>query len=238
MFTVRLAELNIGIDNRFPFVERQCAGYISELPPDFAVSVGKDDIEKERSMSEDSFSDGYLESICLYRAIAMELPRYDAFLMHCSAVETGGRCYAFAAKSGTGKTTHTKLWRRMLGDSLRVINGDKPIMRFIDGRLCACGTPWAGKEMLNTNAVSPLAGICFLFQSPDNTIKRLSPSEALQRTANQIIIPRDAYGAARTLDLVSKMLTEIPAWLLGCNISQEAAKLSYETMTTDRSEVT
>lgn len=230
MFVIRIAGLSIGIENKYEYVKKQCHGYIHQGEPDFSVFASEEALDAEKKLYPQALDDGYVESVCIYREIALKLPLYDAFLMHAAVVAVDGYAYGFSAKSGTGKTTHTRMWHKLLGDRMTVINGDKPIFRFIDGKLFAFGTPWAGKEMMNTNTSAPLAGICFLHQSPDNSISRLSPQKALERIVCQILIPKDPLIAARTLDLISKLLTDVPFWSLGCNISVDAAKLCFETM--------
>ncbi len=230
MFVIKIADIRIGINNTYEYVKKQCSGYIVDEEPDFCVSVTRQQLIEEKKLYDFELEMGYIESVCIYREIALKLPSYNAFLMHASVVAVDGVAYAFSAKSGTGKTTHTRLWHELLGNRMTVVNGDKPILRFLDGVLYAFGTPWAGKEMMNTNTSAPLGGICFLHQSPENTITRLIPKTALERVVHQILIPKDPLIAATTLDLVSKMLTNIPLWSLGCNISADAAKLCFETM--------
>lgn len=230
MFVISIAGINIGIDNRYPFVKQHCRDFITDAEPEFCVSVTDGQIERERACSEHSFDNGYLESVCIYRDIAMQLPSYDAFLMHAAVVRFEDNAYAFSAKSGTGKTTHIKLWRRTLGEGLTVINGDKPVLRYFDGKLFACGTPWGGKEGLYSNSMAPLKSICFIARGADNRIERLSAAQALGLVAHQILIPKDKDCAGKTLDMISRMIGEIPIYRLYCNISEEAARLSYDTM--------
>ena len=234
MFVIELAGINILIDNKYEYAEKLCRNYISKKEPDFKVKVTEAEIAKESLASDLDNSEGkyngYLESICIYRQIAVKLPEYDAFLMHAAVVETDGYAYAFAAKSGTGKTTHIRMWHRLLGDRMNVINGDKPIMRFFGGELYACGTPWSGKEMMNNNTKAPLKGICFIYRAQNNTISKINVKEAIERIANQIIIPKNPYAASMTLELISKTLINTPVWSLGCNISVDAARVSYEAM--------
>lgn len=231
MFTIRIAGLNISIINKFDFVKNICAGYIvDDTAIDFQVSVSDEEFERERINTDSSFSDGFIESVCIYRNIAKQLPEYNAFVFHCAAVEYDGKAFCFAAKSGTGKTTHIKLWHNILGDKLKAINGDKPIMRIIDDMIYVCGTPWSGKEMLNTNVTVPLKSICAISRSETNSIRRLSKHEALNTVLNHIFIPDKDEVLNKTIDNIAVVIDKIPMWSLKCNISEEAAKLSFDTM--------
>ena len=163
MFTIEIAGLTIGIEHKYSWVKKQCKDYIVQSQPNFTVSVSQDDIEKESIASSGAFSPAYCESVCIYRAICMKLPEYDAFLLHSAVVEVDGNAYAFVAPSGTGKSTHVALWCDYFGNRARVINGDKPIVRLSnDGRVYVYGTPWCGKEGYNINTYAPLKAICFI----------------------------------------------------------------------------
>lgn len=231
MFVIKIADLKIAIDNKYEFVKNVCRNYIIEDDDyQFAVSVTDKELADERIASGDNFNDGFIESICIYRNIALELPKFNAFVMHCASIEVDGRAYCFAAKSGTGKTTHIKLWRRTFGEKVHVINGDKPIMRFIDDVLYVCGTPWGGKENLNTNVMVPIGSVCFIHQSTVNAIKRITPHEALGKLLQQAFISKDQNNASLTVDLIGRMLEVTPMWSLGCNISTEAALTAHDSM--------
>ncbi len=231
MFIIKIADIRIAIENKYEFVRTICSDYIVDGEQfDFLVSASEDEISKERTASGDTFHDGYLESICLYRNIAKQLPFYNAFVIHCASIEVNGDAYCFAAKSGTGKTTHIKLWRKTFGEKVHVINGDKPIFRLINGKIFVCGTPWCGKEGLNSNVMFPLKSICFLKQAQDNAIVSLSNHDALGKLLQQAFISNDKEIDFMTIDFLGKLIETTPIWMLSCNISQEAAQLSYNAM--------
>lgn len=232
MIKIKIADLIVGIDNRYGFVERQCADYIfsGDAEADFCVRADDQDIEKEKSSSDQVFSDGYIESVCVYRNICNELPRYDAFLLHASVIECDGVAYAFSAPSGTGKSTHTRLWLERFGERARIINGDKPILRFVDGRLTVYGTPWCGKEGYNVNASSPFGALCFINRAEKNSIVRADPSVAVMKLFGQILLPEDEEKASLLLDLLDRMMTQYPVYELYCNMSPEAADVAYNGM--------
>ena len=150
MFCIKIADIPVGIDNRYPYVWNMCREFeVKNVNPAFTVSVSEEEISEEQA-GELSYSRGYCESLCLYRKICCRLARYDAFLMHSAVIAVDGRAYVFTAPSGTGKTTHIRLWLELFGNRAQVINGDKPVFRFMDDVLYACGTPWRGKEWLGS----------------------------------------------------------------------------------------
>ncbi|MBR5449286.1 MAG: hypothetical protein IKV43_04775, partial [Clostridia bacterium] len=118
MITIKVAGLAIGIDNRFEYITRLAADYLTDEPPLFTVRATDDDIAEEAKMTDVKFPDGYLESIVAYRKIAEILPSYDAFVFHGAVLNYDGRAVAFTAKSGVGKTTHTRLWLSEFGEKV------------------------------------------------------------------------------------------------------------------------
>ena len=231
MFKIKIADLVIEIDNRYDFVKRMCRDYIEENAPAlFSVRASDSDLEEEKAASEEIFSDGYIESICVYRHICNKLPLYNAFLLHASVIEVDGMAYAFSAPSGTGKSTHTRLWLDRFGERARIINGDKPIMRFSGDELIVYGTPWCGKEGYNINTSSPLSALCFLNRGQENKIARCDEGSAVMKLFHQILLPQDEETANALFELLDKMVCNIPIYELYCNISPEAAEVAYNGM--------
>ena len=146
-------------------------------------------------------------------------------------MECDGFAYAFSAASGTGKSTHTSLWLEHFGDRARIINGDKPIFRFVDGKLRAYGTPWCGKEGFNVNADAPLSAICFIERGSKNEISRIDASEAVMRMFTQILMPPEESAIDVLFPLLEKMLTSLPCFVLKCTISDEAVTVAYNAFT-------
>ncbi len=233
MIRIRMADLNIEIQNRYPYAEKLCREFLAEFEePDIAVFVTDEELAAEREIDPYHSTDGYLEGICIYRKIALELPRFDAMVFHASVVALDGEAYAFAAHSGTGKSTHTDLWLRVFGDRATIINGDKPIFRLIDGRWQAFGTPWRGKEGLGGNSSAPLKAICFLERGKENVAAPLDTAAAVSRLFSQVLMPKDLAKADKHLSLLDDLITKTPTYLLHCNMLPEAALVSHEAMST------
>ena len=226
-----IAGLRVEIKNEYPFTTRFCAKYLSEdqaSSPDVVAFATPSEIEEERA-SGPQFSDGYLENICIYRSMCLQMPSFDRMLLHAAILEYDGSAYAFLGRSGTGKSTHTALWLKYL-DGAKIVNGDKPILSITDGGVIAYGTPWMGKEGRGEKTSAPLKGLCFLQQAKENSIRRLTPSETASKLFMQILIPSEEGAAARTLELADTLIQTVPAWLLCCDISDEAVRCSFESM--------
>lgn len=233
MFKIKIADIIVSVENVYSHVEYVCKDYIYKGEDyDFSVKSSVIAINDERKKITDAhlFSDAYIENIYIYRQICLNLLRYDAFVMHAAVIGVGNSAFAFTAKSGTGKSTHISLWKRLLGEKVYVINGDKPVLRFIDNKLYVYGTPWCGKEMWNTNVRAELKNLCFLERGEVNEIEALSPGDSVSLIMKQILIPKDSFGVIKTFDLVDRMLKNVALWKLKCNISIEAAVVAYEKM--------
>ena len=234
MFDIQIARLKIRIDNQYRFVEQLCRDYIvtDGVEPNLLVRVDADEVQAEMAVAEVQVTEAYAESVCVYRKICRELPtRFQSFLMHCAVIEYQGEGYAFAAKSGTGKSTHISLWRKHFGEGVKIVNGDKPILRFgKDGRLYAYGTPWCGKEGWQRNTKAPLKGICFIERAPTNSIRQIGADEAVMLVFHQILTPSDMETVDALFPLLDRTLREVPCYILGCNISEEAAEVAYNGM--------
>ena len=260
MFCVQIAEVLVAIENRYAFSERLCADYIVNIAPDecsFSVSATPEEIAAENS-DEGTFSPAYCESLALYRKICTRMLDYDAFLLHAAVVSHAGRGFAFAAKSGTGKSTHVAQWMRALGDDVTVVNGDKPILRWqggeakgagapsgtpggeavevacdqLAGEFVAYGTPYCGKENWGQNTSVPLHAVCFIERcepgEPDRLSRLEDDGEIVARIMNQILMPNDPVLAARQLDLLDRLVSSVPFYVLRCTPTPAAFDAAFQ----------
>lgn len=244
-FTICLAGRNIQASVLFPSTKAFVRDYLTDAQPDFSVAVTPEDIaaEREKSALEDEregvptrpYPDEYLETLALYRHIVEHTPVYGTVLMHGSAIAVDGEAYMFIAKSGTGKSTHTRLWREMLGDRAVMVNDDKPLVSVTDEGVLVHGTPWDGKHRLSTNIAVPLRAICVLERSETNRIEPLTPKEVFQSLLNQTYRPSDTDMLIRTIVALKHLSPRVSFWRLGCNMDPEAAVVSFGAMsrTTD-----
>lgn len=236
-----IAELNIAVNSLYNEVHCLCADYLAAgLPVDFLVETGQADIDRERELSarEAAYeglplrqhSDEYLETLAVYRKIAEMLPAYDTFLFHGSCISVDGRGYLFTAKSGMGKSTHTRLWRELLGKRAVMVNDDKPLIRITEEGPVIYGTPWNGKHRLGSNLQVPLKALCILEQAPKNSIEPICWDDAYPMLLQQTYRPADIDAMRRTLVLLDRLAGEVPLWRMKCNMDIEAAQLAYDTM--------
>lgn len=201
---------------------------------DSCITIEKEDVIAEYNLACEhnaaANSKKELASLALYRKICAVALKNQAFLMHGALIEYEGKGYLFTAKSGTGKTTHINLWKQVFGeDKVTVVNGDKPIIRFIEDRVYAYGTPWCGKEGYNVNTKVELCALVFVDRAVENSISKISDTLALPRIFSQIMIA-DSADLEKQLELVDRLLEKVPTYLLKCNMEPDAAIVAYSGM--------
>lgn len=206
----------------------------------FPVVTLQEDIqfERERSRREAEYeghpyvdyADPYLETLAVYRKIAEKMPQYDTVLFHGSCVAVDGRGYLFTAPSGTGKSTHTWLWRQLLGERATMVNDDKPLLHIGQEATAAFGTPWNGKHHLGCRMAVPLKGLCVLERAPVNRIERIEKRDAFLPLLQQVYRPADSAGMRKTMELLEILAGTVPLYRLYCLPDLDAARLAYEVM--------
>ena len=232
MANYQFAGVVVRIQNRYPFLEKQCAEFRCDdaLTPEITLQVTDEELQRENDATGHRFSPGYIESICIYRRLCLEMPGFQGLFLHSSVIRVNGRGIAFLAPSGTGKTTHTALWQQLPDLDVTVINGDKPIIRLADGAPVAYGTPWAGKENLYKNECVTLTDLCFLERCTENSCEPISREEALKAIVHQLILPKDAGNMVRTLELLDRLLRSCRLWKIRCNTDPQAAVIASSTI--------
>ena len=238
--TYRLAGHTVEIESVYPQVHTLCAAYRVDDPPEYVITTTEADIAFERAKSArenlqegapvQEYESSYLETLAVYRKLAQLLVQDDILLMHGAVVAVDGQAYLFTAKSGTGKTTHTRLWMQQFGDRAVMVNGDKPLIHITREGATVYGTPWDGKEHLSRNMACPLKAVCILTRSKTNYIERISPKEALMMLCQQSYRPAQPAALRKTLALVDLLSSSVPLYQLGCNMEPEAALVAYHGM--------
>jgi hypothetical protein len=159
-----------------------------------------------------------------------KLLQHGGLMLHSSAVVVDGRAYLFTADSGTGKSTHTGLWLKKFGDRAYILNDDKPAIRREEDGWYAYGTPWSGKYDISRNLRVPLAGIACVNRGAENSIQPFGGLEAIQAILKQVNRPKGMEFRMSLMELLDRLLTEVPVWKLYCNMDLSAAEVSYSAM--------
>jgi hypothetical protein len=155
----------------------------------------------------------------------------NTLLTHASSVIYDGKAYLFLGKSGTGKSTHSRMWQTAL-DGVVLMNDDHPVLRAEDGIVTAYGSPWSGKTPCYKNISAPLGGIIRIVRAPHNKAVRLAPIQAyasLMTSCSGMTWDRElADGKDRTLQAV---VSRTPCWVMECLPDEDAAKVCMSAVT-------
>ena len=159
------------------------------------------------------------------------LAENNAIAMHSSTIVADERAVLFLGESGTGKSTHTRLWRESIEGAI-LLNDDSPIVRIVDGEVRVYGSPWSGKTPCYKNEYYPIAGFCRLTQAPHNRIKRLLPLMAIGALLPSCppIFAHDEHLQDLICSTIGKVLSSVGVFSLECLPNTEAAELSYNTI--------
>ena len=237
MALYRMAGLYVEMSPKYEHLKRYAEKYLCEegcvVSGDAEViKVGlPDSFIAERQRIDPHLSLEECEYIWFGFAFACKLIEKNGFVLHSSAVMYEDNAYLFSADSGTGKSTHTSFWRDVFGkDKTVIINDDKPAIRLIDGRFCACGTPFSGKSDTSANVVYPIKALCFIYRSNKNEIRRMAPSEVLNYMFDQTLRPKKEELLAHLLEVLDGFLSNVPVYRLGVMYSPESARFAYEAI--------
>ena len=236
----KIADVIISVSSLYDSVHEYCRDYESTGKPDFEVNISQNDIDHERERSVKTAlaegrkpydaSDDYLEELAVYRKISERMPYYDTFLFHGSCIAVDGVGYLFTAASGTGKSTHSKLWREYLGDRAVMVNDDKPLIKVSDNGVIIYGTPYNGKHRLGENISVPLKAVAVLERAEKNFAVPVNVPEVYPRMLQQMYRPSDPVALARSMAALDKMLAQTELYRLGCNMDISAAQTAYNAM--------
>lgn len=237
-FKMKIAGSVAAVDSLFDSTPHYLKAYLTEDAPDFSVTVTESDLRFEQAELDKEaleegfrrrkFTDPFLERAAIQRAFAEFLFDRDILLIHGSTVAVDGRAYLFAAKSGTGKSTHTRLWREVFGDRARMINDDKPFLSLEHGKIMLCGAPWSGKHGLHSNICVPLQGICILERGAQNRIWPITAEDAMPRLLHQSYCPEGAQMQHQAL--INRLASSVSLWRMTCNRERNAASTAFFAM--------
>ena len=230
----RIAGFTVRMNCTTEFMRQVCAAYrIGEKDIDAEKCLDLCYTDEERrkyeqeGMNHPTFEYGYT-----FLRFSNEIVERGAFCFHASAISVDGEGLLFSADSGTGKSTHARLWKEyMTGHKVIPVNDDKPTIRFTYGKPYVCGTPWSGKHTLNTNIEVPVKALVFLEQGTENQIEEVPAERAFPLVLPQILGGRaNQAQVAALMGLLDRFLREISIYRLSCTISGAAVRLVYDTV--------
>ena len=233
-FSIKIADLPVGISCTHPHLSDVCSEYLTDEAPLFSVGADEEHKEELRKFflgSSQVFSDAFLESVAVQEKVCAAVLDYDAAVFHAALISFDGQGIAFAAPSGTGKTTQYRLWKLLFGDEIQMLCGDKPVIEIEHGGTTVFPSPWRGKENMGNRITAPLGGIIILEQEKENSIRRLLPREAAGRIYLQFMFSRKTKEQLLAVcSLEHRLLSTVPVWLLKNRGDEASAMLCRETI--------
>lgn len=182
------------------------------------------------SVAPDSPDCGLVLTSMLRIAFAQAILRRDGISIHASAVAADGKAWLFLGKSGTGKSTHARLWLRNIPGS-RLLNDDNPAVRLVDGKAVAFGTPWSGKTQCYRNESSPIGGIVRLVQGDADIFTKKDEVAALVALLPSCsVVHSDAALQSLLCDTLARLIELVPVGELKCLPDNESAIICYNNL--------
>lgn len=170
----------------------------------------------------------YALDTALMLLYAFASAEFDTLLLHASVVEYDGRGYIFLGKSGTGKSTHSRLWTGNIAGAT-LLNDDNPVVRIIDGTVYVYGSPWSGKTPCYVSRKVEAGGIVRLQQAPHNRLTRLPAVRAYAALLPSCSSMKWDHEMASALhSTISHVIARVPVYSLECRPDREAALMCCE----------
>ena len=237
---MKIAGHTARVTSLFESTPQYFRSYLTDAPAELSVSVCREDIAFEQAdLLEEAhrdgfkpriFTDPFLERAAIQRAFAEYLFDHSILLFHGSAIAVDGKGYLFTAHSGTGKSTHTRLWQQTFGDRAVMVNDDKPFLELRPDGIWLHGSPWSGKHGLDANICVPLQGLCILERGKENHIVPIDAEEALPMLRKQAYRPLAPEKEAVFLQLTEQLSRTASLWKMACNKESTAATVAYQAM--------
>lgn len=229
MNTYKIAELKLNMKAEGKLLREQAYKYLSDKSMAVDISINLcDDFLMKRQGENPHLTIDECEYIWTGSEFYHKILDFNGFMLHASAVAMDSKAYLFSAKSGTGKSTHTRLWQEYFGeDRVFIINDDKPVLRDVNDRFYVYGTPWSGKSYKNLDIKVPLQSIIFIERAETNWINRIESKQAIKFILDQTLRPGEIEKMDKLLSLIKKLLKAVPVYKMGCNISEGAVSMAY-----------
>ena len=235
---IELAGIPVEVSLRYGQNEEFLQDYICDRAPAFSLSPADDDLAAAlAAFDRQAESDGtprreypaaFLERNALHAMLAEKFPEYGVLLMHGSAFAMDGEGIILTAKSGVGKSTHARFWREVYGDRVRMINDDKPLIRFSAEGIRVYGSPWDGKHHLSSNSSVPLRAVAVLHRDTVNHIAAMAKPDAFSAVLRQFYHPYGASAGRAAVELIGRLTREAAFYSLGCTCDASAAVVAKE----------
>ncbi len=242
-FTAEIADVPFEVRCRCRETEECLKDYRTDKTPEFVIDFPEDERAAfweygktvwarypDPEAAIGAGKEAFIENGTIQWMLSKKLSTYGAFYLHSSAICLDGEAYLFMAPPGTGKSTHTRLWRETFGDRAWMINDDRPFLRIFEGCVRAYGTPWMGQRRLGCNGSAPLKAGAWLLRGSGNRIEPLAKAEAFPVIYREAQILPDRTLKKSLAGHIKTLLDMVPFYRLRCNMETEAAYTAMRGM--------
>lgn len=226
----------------YEFVHGDVTGMFGRTENGFLLTLkqqGKADFNLWHNMGENNiFVAGNLHAeLChfaMWVGVGLMFAPYGIVAIHGSCIVHSNQAVLFLGESGTGKSTHSRLWRENVEGTF-LLNDDSPFLRVEDGKVWAYGSPWSGKTPCYKQERYELKGCVRLSQAPYNKIEKL-PFLSAYGAIHPSCPPVFAYDEMlydHISNFIGDLLSSVPCYHLLCLPDKEASLLSFKTIFVD-----
>ncbi|MDD6212488.1 MAG: hypothetical protein PUB22_05025 [Clostridiales bacterium] len=190
----------------------------------YALYQEKEDRSAEIQLAKDQLQDMCFDTVftSLF-ALERHMILRDSLILHCAYIQYQGKGILFSAPSGVGKSTQAGLWEQFRGS--KTLNGDRALLRKIDGVWSACGWPVCGSSDICELGDTPIHGIVMLRQGTVNHITALTPIQAFSELYAQITINQWNRGfVQRAMERIEDLIMQVPVYQLTCDMTEDAVR--------------
>ena len=209
--------------------KKYCGNFLTDEEANYVITLTEEDLINERNTSSTGKVYVNEEISALYRKIAEILVEENIVVFHSSSFMVNGKGFLITARSGVGKSTHSRNLKEYIGDDFVYINDDKPLLKVNENKVTVYSNPWNGKERKGNNNSAPLKAIFFLARSETNTYcKIVNKEEIYVKMLSQIYLPRDKAKREKALKVADAILKNINFYEINVTKDIESAKMTYE----------
>ena len=228
-FKIKIVDKVLEINAFNESTKRYCKDFLSEEESNYVITMTEEDLKNERTTSETGKVYVNEEISALYRRIANLLVEENIVVFHGSSFMVDNNGFLITARSGVGKSTHSRNLKEYIGDRFIYINDDKPLLKVNENSVTVYGTPWNGKERKSNDVSAPLRAILFLSRGETNTYRKIVNKEEIYvKMLSQIYLPRDKAKREKALKVADAILKNINFYEINVTKDIESAKMTYE----------
>jgi hypothetical protein len=212
-------------------------GFLLSLKPENEESLNLWHNKDEDKVLINGNLSAMLYRFALWIGFGLMTVPYKTIAIHSSCIVYNNKAVLFLGESGTGKSTHTRLWRKNIEGAF-LLNDDSPILRVEDGKIWAYGSPWSGKTPCYKQERYELKACVRLSQAPYNQISKSSILQAYG-AIHPSCPPEFAYDEnlyEHISGFINDLLSKVPFYHLECLPDKEASLLSFKTIFGDEAD--